>query len=176
VRTKHIVTLIALLALATPGVFAHQRDAGGGRLHSQLTGRQRDQYNVCSQSVARLHTELGRLAGGDSGFYLRQLHRQRQGLVGQMRALEQANHRLVQSLNRQQRAAVGEHEREMQLIQEHSHVRLRAIDRELAKPNPSQPHVAQLARVMAQQIDRWGKQNRALGEQLGLAGALGKEK
>jgi hypothetical protein len=188
---KWVLIFLALLALPAPALPARQSpaDAPSGKhalvhqramerelLSAQLSGQQREQYNVCRQSVARVRTELDLLAGGGSGFYLRQLRRQHQSLVRQMRAMEQANRRLVGSLNAQQKTAIRQQQSSMRLIEEHMHARLRGIGQELAKPNPSAEHVAGLARVMQQQINRWSDQNRAMGERLGLPGNPGAPK
>jgi hypothetical protein len=161
------------------GAMAGRRDAQGNGLRDQATEQQRAQYLNCQKSLDGVRTdatELERLASAGSGFYLGRLRRQHKLLGEQMRAMEQENQRLVKSLNQQQKAAVRQHLRALRLIEEHSHTRLRAIDRELAKPSPSSTQIAGTARVLEEQINHWAVQHREMAGRLGLAGGPAMEK
>lgn len=140
------------------------------QLRSQATNGQREQYRTANRSMERIHTQARDMARKSTGttFNADQARQQRDQLRDQVRTMDQQNRGLMQGLDNQQRAAIEQRTQTMNQLQELINSHLRSMDRELAKTSPDRKRIAELARNLERDTQRYQQQYRDMGDDLSL--------
>jgi hypothetical protein len=155
---------------AGQGTMDKTRQMQRDRLRTQATDQQRQQFKTCDQSQDRIRTQardMARAASGSS-FNADQARQQRDQLREQLQTMEQQHESVMQGLNSQQRSAVEQRTRTMQLTQQRINNRLRNMDQELAKGSPDGKRVAEQASNVEREMNEYQKQYRETGDDLSL--------
>lgn len=82
--------------------------------------------------------------------------------------MDQQHQRLMQGLDNRQRTAIEQRKRTMNQLQERINSRLRNMDRELAKTSPDRKRIAEEARNVERETQRYQQQYRDMGDDLSL--------
>jgi len=140
------------------------------QLRSQATDQQRQQYRTCDQSMERIRTQardMARMSNGTT-FNADQARQQREQLRDQVRTMDQQHQRMMQGLDNRQLTAVEQRTRAMNQIQERINSRLQNMDQELAKSSPDRKIIAEQARNVEREMQRYQQQYRDMGDDLSL--------
>lgn len=144
-----------------------QRD----RLHTMVTDQQRTQYRTCDQLADRVRTrarDMSRTAAGKQ-LNAEAMRQDRNQLQEQIRTMDQEHQRMMEGLSSDQRGFVQNRSRTMEQIQSRINTRLQEMDQELAKDNPDQKRLSNLAREVERDMNRWRNEHRQVGDDLGLS-------
>ena len=110
---------------------------------------------------------MARISNG-TAFNADQARQQRDQLRDQVRTMDQQNQRLMQGLDNQQRAAIEQRTRTMNQLQERINHRLQNMDQELGKASPDRKRIAEEARNVECETQRYQQQYRDMGDDLSL--------
>lgn len=145
-----------------------QRDQQRLRIHA--TDTQQQQYNTATRSAsqARMQAKEMRKSAHGNGLSQDQARAQHARLQEQVRSMQQEHARMMQGLSGEQQSAVKQRTREMDRIQERLNTRLQSMNGELQKPSPDGKRLAEHARAMENDINRWQQQSQTMASTLGM--------
>jgi DNA-directed RNA polymerase subunit F len=144
------------------------RDRDRDRIRA--TDQQRDQYRACTQAQDRVQMQAREMqqAARGGGLNAEQAQRLRDQLRERYQEMEQAHMRLMHDMSPEQKEALRDHIRKMDRERTRMHEALQDLDAELKESQMQRARVQQHARDVEKATERWRKQHRELGEELGM--------
>lgn len=151
---------------------AQDRDRSQDRDRDRIraTTQQQQEYRTCTQAQERVLERVREMqqAARGSGFRAPEAQQLRDRLRERYSEMEQAHRRLMGGLREDQTEALQDRIRRMERERDRIHFELQDIDVELKAQNIDRDRLRQHARDLEKAIDRWRKQHREMGKQLGL--------
>lgn len=149
------------------GAGTASQDRSHQRLH--VPDPQRGQYQDCTAAGDRMRQqgrELSKAAGG-SGWSAAEARRQQDQVRQHAEAAFRQHDRLMGGLGASARGALQDRTRTLDRDRDRIQTHLRALDGQLASPNPDQGNLRAEARKLNQAMKAWQKHYRQLGNDLG---------
>lgn len=192
--TKPLVLIAAALLFALPAFAGQGRPGGGGggqgrqqrpttgqkkgqgpatqssRQRIRATDQQRDELRNCTQTADRIREqarEMDRLARS-KGFDAGKARQQRDQIRDQLRTMEREHERLMNGMSGDQQAAFRKRMEQMNQIRERVNTQLGQLDNALAQTSPNGKQVAERARQISQEMNRWRSHYRAMESEMGV--------
>ena len=130
----------------------------------QWSSKQRERLQTCTSAADRVRDrarEMSRFAEGP-GFNPSEAKRMQGRLHEEVRTMDREHSRFMEGMGGDQPSHVRQQVQSMNEIQERVHSRMRDMDAELGKANPSRERIAEQSRKMESEMHEWREQYREM--------------